>query len=107
MPRTPDHARLWHTSADHGWYTSGDHARYRSGDHGWPISGDYDRYTHSDHDRYSVARSMTTVLGEEISSWDADVQVNPTLKALEIIVTGSKNQTVRWVATLKAAEVRW
>jgi hypothetical protein len=50
-----------------------------------------------------VGTPSITVLGEDISSWDADITWE--LSTLVIRVKGATGQTVRWVANVQTAEV--
>jgi hypothetical protein len=55
----------------------------------------------------SLRVSNRTVLSENDDSWNASVVANNTYDALEVRVWGATNATVRWVATVRTAEVRY
>lgn len=48
-----------------------------------------------------------TELGEEVASWDATVEADDTYDALIVKVTGDAGRTIRWVASVRTAEVSW
>jgi hypothetical protein len=48
-----------------------------------------------------------TVLGEDVAAWDASVVADDTNDALAIHVTGAVGTAIRWVATVRTAEVAW
>ena len=56
-----------------------------------------------------IGTPVKTVLGEDLSvtAWDANVKSDDPSGTLSIHVTGSSDQDVRWVATVRAAEVAW
>ncbi|GIV76851.1 MAG: hypothetical protein KatS3mg050_1245 [Litorilinea sp.] len=54
-----------------------------------------------------IGTPTTTVLGEDDASWDVTVLADNTNDALAIQVTGGSGDEVRWVATVRTAEVNW
>lgn len=46
-----------------------------------------------------------TVLGEDVAAWDATTEADDTNDALVIKVTGAASTTIRWVTTVRTAEV--
>lgn len=54
-----------------------------------------------------VGTPSVTTLGEDVSTWDVIVQASDTYDALSVIVTGVGGTTIRWVATVRTAEVAW
>ena len=54
-----------------------------------------------------IGTPTTTVLGEDDTSWDVTVVADNTNDALVIQVTGGSGDDVRWVATVRTAEVNW
>jgi regulator of RNase E activity RraA len=48
-----------------------------------------------------------TTLGEDVSSWDVAVDDDDTNDALVINVTGAADTNIRWVATVRTAEVAY
>ncbi|MBI4672115.1 MAG: hypothetical protein HY741_10675 [Chloroflexi bacterium] len=54
-----------------------------------------------------VGAPAVTTLGEDDASWNVDVNLNNLFDALIIHVNGTANTTVRWVATVRTAEVAW
>ena len=54
-----------------------------------------------------VGTPTMTVLGEDVAAWNAGVQADDTNDALLVRVTGAANTTIRWVATVRTAEVAW
>lgn len=58
----------------------------------------------------SVAFSGTpskNILGENIAAWDATVVADTTNGALAVRVTGEAAKTIRWVATVRATQVKF
>jgi len=53
-----------------------------------------------------VGAPSITTLGEDIAAWSVTVQADPADTALIILVTGSGNVPVRWVAHVRTSEVR-
>ncbi len=54
-----------------------------------------------------VGTPIVTMLGEDVSSWSIAVSANNAADSLDITATGAAGTTVRWVATVYAAEVAW
>ncbi len=54
-----------------------------------------------------IGTPTTTVLGEDDASWDVVVIADNTNDALVIQATGGSGDEVRWVATVRTAEVNW
>jgi len=54
-----------------------------------------------------VGSATVTVLGEDDTSWYVTVDADVTNQALRIQVHGGVGDTVRWVATVRTAEVSW
>lgn len=54
-----------------------------------------------------VGTPVVTILGEDVAAWTAAVSADDVNDALDIVVTGAANTTIRWVATVNAAEVAW
>jgi len=54
-----------------------------------------------------IGAPQKTVLGENVTGWDADVIADDANDALVVQVTGAAATTIRWVATVRTAEVAW
>ncbi len=54
-----------------------------------------------------VGIPVVAMLGEDTIAWNATVSANDTFDALDISVTGAADTTIRWVATVRTAEVAW
>lgn len=54
-----------------------------------------------------VGPVVKTVLGEDDSVWDANVQADDLYDALRIEVQGNIGDSVRWVALVRAVEAQW
>jgi hypothetical protein len=54
-----------------------------------------------------IGTPTVTVLGEDVSAWNVTVQADNSIDALVIRVTGAAGVTIRWVATVRTAEVAW
>lgn len=54
-----------------------------------------------------VGQPTTTILGEDDGDWEAGIVADNTADALIVRVTGKAGQTIRWVATVRTAEVGW
>jgi hypothetical protein len=54
-----------------------------------------------------VGTPTVVVLGEDVTAWDASVEADSTDHALVVKVTGAKDTNIRWVATVRTAEVAW
>ncbi len=52
-----------------------------------------------------VGAPVITELGEDNSSWGVNVDASSAAKALKVVATGSANNEVRWVATVRTVEV--
>jgi hypothetical protein len=52
-----------------------------------------------------IASVTKTVLGEDDTAWDATALADDTADALAVKVTGKAGDTIRWVATVRTAEV--
>jgi hypothetical protein len=52
-----------------------------------------------------IGSPVVTTLGEDRSAWNVAVEADDTNEALVIKVTGETGRTVRWVATVRTAEV--
>ena len=50
---------------------------------------------------------MVDILGEDVTAWDATVEVDNTNGALVIKVKGAASATTRWVASVRTVEVGW
>jgi len=53
-----------------------------------------------------IGTPTVTVLGEDDNAWNAGVQADDTNNALSIQVKGN-GENIRWVATVRTAEVAW
>ena len=56
--------------------------------------------------RFLIAPTVSS-LGEDNATWDVSVEADDTNDALVIKVTGAESTTIRWVATVRPAEVSW
>jgi hypothetical protein len=54
-----------------------------------------------------VGTPTVTTLGEEVAGWNVAVLADDVNNALIIRVTGAAGATIRWVATIRTAEVAW
>ncbi len=54
-----------------------------------------------------IGAPILTYLGEDDGAWDARVAVNQTNDALLVQVQGNGEAAIRWVATIRTAEVSW
>lgn len=54
-----------------------------------------------------VGAPSVTTLGEDNPAWDATVQADDAHDALLVVVTGYPGLDIRWVATVRTAEVAW
>ena len=54
-----------------------------------------------------VGAPMVDILGEDVTAWDATVEVDNTNGALVIKVKGAASATTRWVASVRTVEVGW
>lgn len=54
-----------------------------------------------------VGAPSVTTLGEANPAWDATVQADDAHDALLVVVTGYPGLDIRWVATVRTAEVAW
>ncbi len=54
-----------------------------------------------------VGTPAVTPLGEEVAAWNVAVEADDTHDGLVIKVTGAAGTTIRWVATVRTAEVAW
>lgn len=54
-----------------------------------------------------VGSPTVIALGEDDATWNVTVEADNTNDALVVKVTGSASDTVRWVATVRTAEVNW
>jgi hypothetical protein len=54
-----------------------------------------------------VGTPTVTMLGEDVAAWNVTVLADDTNDALAIQVIGAAGSTIRWVATVRTAEVAW
>ena len=54
-----------------------------------------------------IGTPSVTTLGEDVASWNAIAAFDDTNDALIIKVIGAGGGTIRWVATVRTAEVAW
>ena len=52
-----------------------------------------------------VGTPTITVLGEDTAAWDVTISADDTNDALDIQVIGENSKTIRWVGTIRMAQV--
>ena len=54
-----------------------------------------------------IGAPTVTTLGEDVAAWNVVVQADNGNDTLVIQATGAAGTTIRWVATVRTAEVAW
>ena len=54
-----------------------------------------------------VGVPLVTLLGEDVAGWDVAVKANDQFDFLQVEVTGAAATTIRWIATVRTAEVKF